>query len=121
MGQGCRNFSNPVLRNNIIWQNRSFQVGISAAGTGTQNQQNIVTLYNASFAGGVGGAAPAQGTTGACTTGSYWDIGVRGDTGPTNHPTIAGVTYELNPAWSVLSSGDYTGGGSSNSGTAPPV
>jgi hypothetical protein len=115
-GQGCRNFSNPVLRNNIIWQNRSFQAGISAAGTGTQNQQNIVTLYNASFAGGVGGAAPAQGTTGACTTGSYWDIGVRGDTGPTNH---SGGT--LTPFWSVLSSGDYTGAGSNNSSTAPPV
>jgi hypothetical protein len=114
--QGCRTYSNPVLANNIIWQNRSFQVGISAAGTGTQNQQNVVTLYNASFAGGVGGAAPAQTATGACTTGSYWDLGVRGDTGPTNH--TGGTLF---PAWSVLSSGDYTGGGSSNSATAPPV
>src|SRR5215831_6276199 len=118
---GCRAYSNPVLLNNIIWQNRSFQVGISAAGTGTQNQQNIVTLYNSSFAGGVGGAAPAQTATGSCTTGSYWDLGVRGDTGPTNHHTIGGVTATLFPAWSVLSSGNYTGGGSSNSSTAPPV
>src|SRR5215469_2833576 len=46
----------------------------------------------------------------------YWDIGVRGDTGPTNH---TGGT--LAPMWSVLSSGDYTGGGSNNSSTAPPV
>jgi hypothetical protein len=113
---GCRTISNPILRNNIIWQNRSFQVGISAAGTGTLNQQNIVTLYNSSFAGGVGGAAPAQTATGACTTGSYWDLGVRGDTGPTNH---TGGT--LTPFYSVLSSGDYTGTGSTNSATAPPV
>jgi hypothetical protein len=110
---GCRTISNPILANNIIWQNRSFQVGISAAGTGTLNQQNIVTLYNSSFAGGVGGAAPAQTATGACTTGSYWDLGVRGDTGPGNH---TGGT--LTPTYSVLSSGGY---GGTNSTTAPPV
>ena len=112
-GNGCRTYSNPILGNNIIWQNRSFQIGISAAGTGTLNQQNLVTLYNASFAGGVGGAAPPQGATGACSTGSYWDIGVRGDTGPTNH---TGGT--LTPTWSVLSSGGY---GGTNSTAAPPV
>jgi hypothetical protein len=109
---GCRTISNPILANNIIWQNRSFQVGISGAGTGNLNQQNIVTLYNASFTGGVGGAAPAQTITGGCSTGSYWDIGMRGDTGPTNH---TGGT--LTPTNSVLSSGGYAG----NSTTAPPV
>jgi hypothetical protein len=112
-GNGCRTISNPILGNNIIWQNRSFQVGISAAGTGTLNQQNLVTLYNASFTGGVGGAAPAQATTGACSTGSYWDLGVRGDTGPTNHTGGA-----LTPTYSVLSSGGY---GGTNSTTTPPV
>jgi hypothetical protein len=109
----CRTISNPILANNIIWQNRSFQVGISGAGTGNQNQQNLITLYNASFTGGVGGAAPAQTATGGCSTGSYWDIGVRGDSGPTNH---AGGT--LTPGYSVLSSGGYTG---TNSTAAPPV
>jgi hypothetical protein len=113
----CVTISNPILENNIIWQNRSFQVGISGPGTGTQNQQNLVTLYNASFTGGVGVAAPAQTATGGCPTGTvtnYWDIGVRGDTGPTNH---TGGT--LNPMWSVLSSGSGYAG--NNSTTAPPL
>jgi hypothetical protein len=115
-GNGCRTFSNPILGNNIIWQNRSFQIGISGAGTGTLNQQNLVTLYNSSFTGGVGGAAPAQAATGACSTGSYWDIGVRGDTGPGSH-----VNGTLNPTNSVLTS--FTGGynGHNNSTSAPPV
>jgi hypothetical protein len=114
---GCRTFSNPILGNNIIWQNRSFQIGISAAGTGIQNQQNLVTLYNSSFpssGGGVGGAAPAQTSTGQCSPGSYWDIGVRGDRGPTNHAS----GHTLNPTYSVLSSGGY---GGNNSTSAPSV
>jgi hypothetical protein len=113
---GCRTYSNPILGNNIIWQNRSFQIGISGAGTGNLNQQNVVTLYNASFAAtGVGSPAPAQTATGQCpaTGSSYWDIGVRGDTAPTNH---TGGT--LTPTYSVLSSGGY---GGTNSTVAPPV
>ncbi|HWX93931.1 MAG TPA: hypothetical protein VNY29_14985 [Terriglobales bacterium] len=112
----CRTISNPILGNNIIWQNRSFQIGISAAGTGTLNQQNIVTLYNANFTGGFGGAAPAQTATGDCGTGgSYWDVGVRGDTGPANH--TGGM---LNPMYSMLSSGTGYSGTNSTT-TAPPV
>ena len=114
---GCRAYSNPILGNNIIWQNRSFQIGVSGAGTGTLNQQNLVTLYNASFAtSGVGSAAPAQTATGQCPASgsSYWDVGVRGDTGPTNH--TGGL---LNPTYSVLSSG--TGYNTTNKTTAPPV
>ena len=38
------------------------------------------------------------GGTGACTPASYWDIGVRGDTGPSNHSS--GLT--LAPIYSVL-------------------
>jgi hypothetical protein len=117
---GCRTYSNPILGNNIIWQNRAFQIGISGPGTGTLNQQNLVTLYNASptFTG-VGGAAPAQTATGQCSSSTgasppaYWDIGVRGDTGPTNH---SGGT--LTPTYSVLSSGGYA---APNSSTPPPV
>jgi hypothetical protein len=116
---GCRTYSNPILGNNIIWQNRSFQIGISGAGTGTQNQQNLVTLYNASFGRtGVGAAAPAQTATGQCGPASYWDIGVRGDTGPTDH---TGGT--LTPIYSVLTSlnGGYNGNSRHNSATPPPV
>jgi hypothetical protein len=112
---GCRNESNPILGNNIIWQNRSFQIGISGPGTGNLNQQNLVSLYNASFGGTkVGSLAPAQTATGQCpAAASYWDIGVRGDTGPSNH---SGGT--LTPTYSVLSSGGY---GGTNSTTAPHV
>jgi len=59
--------------------------------------------------------AANQTTTGACVTGtSYWDIGVRGDTGPTNH----GSTFTLNPTASVLSSG--SGYAASNTLTGNP-
>jgi hypothetical protein len=129
-GTSCRAISDPILGNNIVWQNRSFQIGISGHGTGTQNQQNLVTLYNASFTTsggrvtGVGSPAGAQTATGQCFVGTgdvYWDIGVRGDTGPTNHSS--GGT--LAPTWSVLDDpADYPGTGanpSHNSGATPPV
>jgi len=116
---GCLSLSNPIFNNNIIWQNRSFQIGISSAGTGNLNQQNLVSLYNASFGGtGVGRLAPAQTATGQCSTGSsYWDIGVRGDTGPNNH----GSGGRLSPTHSVLSSGGEEEYGETNSHTPPPV
>jgi len=51
----------------------------------------------------------SQTATGSCPTGvSYWDIGVRGDTGPTNH----GSTVTLQPEASILTSiAGYPGGG----------
>jgi hypothetical protein len=107
----CRTVSYPLLDNNVFWQNRSFYIGVGALGGGTLNQQNVVTLYDAFTTT----AAPSQpqadatvsngngtiitGGTGACATPvSYWDIGVRGDTGPTNHAS----TFTLNPTYSVL-------------------
>ncbi len=36
-----------MLYNDVFWQNRSFYIGVGALGTGTLNQQNVVTLYNA--------------------------------------------------------------------------
>src|SRR4029077_6404219 len=100
----CLHISDPMLRNNVIWQNRSFRIGITGSGAGTLNQQNLVGLFSAS-----GAAAPAQTATGACsTTGvSYWEIGVRGDSGPSNH----GSGFSLRPRWSVLTdSSDYPNG-----------
>jgi hypothetical protein len=69
------------------------------------NQQNVVSLFNA-FSGT---PAVSQTATGQCPAGaSYWDIGVRGDTGPTNHASL--VT--LSPEASILTStAGYTGGG----------
>jgi hypothetical protein len=107
----CRNVSYPLLDNNVLWQNRAFYIGVGGLGTGTVNQQNVVALYNAFTTT----AAPSQpqadattangngtiitGGTGACPSPvSYWDLGVRGDTGPTNHAS----TVTLNPTFSVM-------------------
>jgi parallel beta-helix repeat protein len=52
----CIHISYPALYNNLFWQNRSFQIGVGSLGTGAQNQQNVVSLYNAAFTGGLGSA-----------------------------------------------------------------
>jgi hypothetical protein len=109
----CKKFSYPYLANDVFWQNSSYYIGVGALSP--LFQQNVVTLYN-SFTSTI---APTQSTTdattahgaghtitggtGACTTASYWDLGVRGDTGPGNHGS--GVT--LAPTYSVLTN---TGG-----------
>src|SRR5437764_10844116 len=108
----CRTVSYPELYNNVFWQNRAFYIGVGSLGTGTQNQQNVGALYNA-FSGTPAASQPSgdatapnasggvhiTGGTGACVSGtSFWDLGVRGDTGPTNHnPTVT-----LNPMYSLL-------------------
>jgi hypothetical protein len=100
-GGSCAYVSYPALYNNIIWQNRSFQIGVGSLGGGQQNQQNVVTLYNAAFNGTIGAQASSQASTGACPSGSsYWDIGVRNDKGPGDHTS----GYTLNPLNGVLTS-----------------
>jgi hypothetical protein len=87
----CRTMSYPKLENDIIWHNNSYHIDVTTTPSAAV-QQNIVTLVNAS------GSAPFnQTTTGACpaatsTSASYWDIGVRGDTGPANHSGGPAVT-----------------------------
>ncbi len=102
-GPGCAGFSNPQLQNNVIWQNRAFYIGVGNLGQGNLNQQKLVSLFNAF----TGTAAPVQATAGACSAGvSYWDIGVRGDTGPSNHHS----GFTLAPTYSVLDDvADYPG------------
>jgi hypothetical protein len=111
----CTNISYPGLYNNLFWQNRSFQVGVmtnangTPSGTGNLNQQNVVGLFNAAFNGTLGTPAATQPSTGFCPAGSsYWDIGVRNDTGPRNHNS----TYILNPLHGTLT--DNTGYSSTN-------
>ncbi len=114
----CTTISNPYLANDVFWQNRSFYIGVGALSSAYQ--QNIVTLYN-SFVNTPSVSQPQAdattpdgsgllitGGTGACTPGaSYWDIGIRGDTGPTNH-AVGGL--KLSPTYSVLTdAGDYAG------------
>jgi len=99
----CKQVSYPLLANDVFWQNRAYYIAVGGLGPGTLNQQNLVTLYN----GNTATPAPSQTTTGVCTAATYWDIGVRGDTGPTNH----GLTT-LNPAFSILTSTTgYSGSG----------
>ncbi len=93
----CTKISYPLLYDNIFWQNRTFDIHVGGLGTGALNQQNVVALLN-----GLTGTAPASQTaTGQCVNGSnYWDIGVRGDTGPANHSS----GFTLNAQWSLLTS-----------------
>jgi hypothetical protein len=104
----CRRVSYPLLSNNIFWQNRAFHLEIGGTTTGgTDYQQSLVTLHptlnqpsTASTAASLNGTI-ITGGTGACVAGaSYWDIGVRGDTGPTNHSS----GFTLTPQYSVLTS-----------------
>jgi hypothetical protein len=81
------------MANNVFWQNTAFDIGVQPFSP--QYQQAVVTLLNAF----TGTTASSQASTGACDPGrSFWDIGVRGDTGPGNH--ASGVS--LAPIWSVL-------------------
>ncbi len=97
----CVHISYPALYNNIFWQNRAFQIGVGPLGTGSENQQKVVSLYNANFTGGLGSNPNPQASTGACPSGSsYWDLGVRNDKGPSNHAS----GFTLNPLNGVLTS-----------------
>jgi hypothetical protein len=113
----CASVSYPLLANNVFWQNAAFQVATGSLSP--QYQQNVVTLYNAAFTGtpGIthGAGITTQTTTGQCVPGSsYWDLGVRGDVGPTDHS--GGPT--LNPTYSLMTS--ITGYGSGNNSATPP-
>jgi len=111
-GPQCASFSVPLLYNDVVYENRSFYIGVGALGTGTQNQQNIISLFNAFGST----QAPSQTATGQCPASSYWDIGVRGDTGPNNHAS----TFTLTPVYSFVGTGSYAGS-NNNSGTNPAV
>ncbi len=126
----CRSFSYPLLDNDVFWQNRSFYIGVGALGTGTLNQQNVVSLFNAfstthavtqpqtDTTAAQGGGVLITGGTGACVTPvSYWDLGVRGDTGPTNHSS--GLT--LSPTYSVITSTTGYGGTGNTSGALDAI
>ena len=94
----CRVLSMPYIANDLFWQNRAFHVGYAdqtgaevqdpVKGGNLTSQQNLVALF----------PALNQSTTGQCVNQasfpSYWDVGVRGDTSPTNH-TVIGFTPVL--------------------------
>jgi hypothetical protein len=116
------------MYNDVIWENRSYYIGVGNLGTGLLNQQNQVALFtsfsntqapsqpSANSSQSNGNGTIITGGSGACTPASYWDIGVRGDTGPGNH--ASGLT--LAPTYSVLTdAGDYPG--NNNLGANPTV
>jgi uncharacterized repeat protein (TIGR01451 family) len=109
----------PLMFNDAIWQNRSFYIGVGGFGPATsgQNQQHLVSLFNAAqetglgiqqaTTTGTGTPVLSQATTGACPSGStYWEIGYRGDTQAGAH---SGDGFA--PSNSVLSSSIYGGTG----------
>src|SRR6266436_9347689 len=96
----CRRVSFPILYNDVLWQNRAFNIVVTQPTAGSGALQATVALV----------PALNQTSTGQCvTTGaSYWDIGLRGATGPTDHSSL--VTFT--PQASVLTSTTgYAGGG----------
>lgn len=106
----CRQVSLPKLTSDLFWQNRPFHLVVNGPGSGLLGQQNLVTLV----------PQLNQTVTGQCVSGaSYWDIGVRGDTGPTNHSS----GFTLSPTSSILTSlsGGYTGNGNIAPSTSPVV
>ena len=97
----CSKTSIPILYNDVLWQNRAFHIEVVEPTSGSGSQQSTVTLL----------PALNQGSTGECiaptTAGTYWDIGLRGDHGPTDHSSL----FTFNPRASVLTSiAGYPGG-----------
>src|SRR6185295_5966288 len=104
----CRRVSLPLLMNNVFWQNRAFHVEVGDLGTGQQRSEKVVTLVpslNQTATGFCAAVGQSNGAPGSAGPVNYWDIGVRGDTGPTNHSS----TYRLVPRFSILTGGDYSG------------
>ncbi len=99
----CRSVSYPILYNDVIWQNRAFNIVVTEPANGSGSQQSTVTMVPALNQSATGECvAPPAGTT-------YWDLGLRGDTGPANHSS--GFTFS--PQSSVLTSiAGYPGGAS---------
>jgi hypothetical protein len=104
----CGVLSLPRAFNDMFWQNRAFHVEITGAGTGLQSQQNLVSLL----------PLLNQAVTGDCANGaSYWDVGVRNDTGPTNHN--GGATLSLSNSILTSLSGGYSGNNNRAPGISP--
>jgi Bacterial cadherin-like domain len=102
----CKVASFPLLRNDMFWQNRAFNIVVgTGAALNTSVQQNTVTLS----------PSLSQASTGACpATTNYWDIGFRGDTNSTTHN---GSGFTLAPQNSILTS---TAGGYAVNGNIQP-
>ena len=90
----CTKFSNPVLSNNLFFQNRSFRI-TAPTPPAVGPVQLVPNLSQAAT-----GSCPAGTGSAGTTAPFYWDIGVYNDTSPTNH----GSGLTLNPQYSMLTS-----------------
>ncbi len=100
----CRTVSYPILYNDVLWQNRAFNIDYVLPATGSGSQQSTVTLVPSPATGEI--AATGQCFASFPAT-NYWDLGLRGDHGATNH--ASGFTFS--PQSSVLTSiAGYPGG-----------
>ncbi len=108
-GVGCRTMSLPYISNDLFWQNRTFHIDVGGLGSQLLNQQNVVALN----------PAINQTFTGECANGAnFWDIGIRGDTGPSDHSS----GYSLRPHYSIITdASDYMFPGAHNNGADPRV
>jgi hypothetical protein len=101
----CDQFSNPLLANNVIWQNRAFHITTNPSSP-VQGLQTVVTLTPQ-----LNQVNNNVGVTGSCPSGAtYWDIGVYGDTGAGDHSS----TFTLNPQYSMLGDPGYVSGSNGN-------
>jgi hypothetical protein len=89
----CAQFSNPVLSNNLFFQNRSFRI-TAPTPPAVGPVQLVPSLSQIAT-----GSCPATDYSGTVPT-FYWDIGVYNDTSPTNHAS----NLTLNPQYSMLTS-----------------
>ena len=90
----CAQFSNPMLSNNLFFQNRSFR--ITAPTPPAVGPVQLVPSLTQSTTGSCPVGTGSAGTTAPY----YWDIGVYNDTSATNH----GSGLTLNPTYSMLTS-----------------
>ncbi len=96
----CTKFSNPVLDNNLFWQNRAFHICVGGCNT-IAGESNVVTLTPV-LSQTVTGQCPTTGFNGGPGP-VYWDIGVYGDSGAGNHAS----GYTLSPTYSILDDTGY--------------
>jgi hypothetical protein len=123
----CAIFSNPLLENNLFWNNRAFNIQVGGFGGGPLSQQNLVTLVPQLNQSATGACMTTGVNTSGPTAVTYWDIGVRGDTAASNHAS----GLKLNPTFSILKDAadyatipnGYTSAGSSsnNLGSDPAL
>ena len=100
----CTTFSNPVLTNNVFWQNRTFYITVGGKNPNIAGLQNAVTL-NPSL-------NQAGKATGFCDPNAvYWDIGAFGDTSASSRQ----AALTMHPQYSILTdAADYPGAHNSN-------